>query len=166
MSTEGSAIDGLEDAARTVITTPTSTDGESVDLLGRIRKVETDLADHRRSMISEMQGHEAGEHYELSSRPSARRTYNPTRIIIDVADALKADPLAALSWLVNQRIINMDKAISWSQLQRHFKTLGIELVRYDGELDSPDLNDAHFGVVWKDYIRVVGRERQDDEDKK
>ncbi len=152
----------LEQAAHDLPLAPFPAGGEGADVLGRVRKVEVDLAAYRRGAIEELEDDAEGEHYQLETTYTKNYSFNWPRIFRDVANALDddeggADLLDAFMTLVQSGALKFDFRVS--RLRDTMRELGIPIHEVEGEVDpySGDLELPHIGFTRSKYQRVAGR---------
>jgi len=153
MSELTTRLDHLEDAVRGLIEAPIE-DAEIPDTAGRVRHLEIKLADYRRGLLAEAP-EPVGTDYAIVESRTATRTFNPTRILSDVASALPGESLiGVLSELQHADAVRLQW--QWQKLGKFFHAHGITMQKHTGPVDDGD--DAHVGEVWKTTTRVTGRE--------
>lgn len=119
------------------------------DAAGRIRKMETDLADIRRGLEAEASGPMEGTEYRIVTTRSATRTFNTGRILVDYANAEGSDLLLALWKLREEGALRITWL--WSRLEKVFMQHDLELRKVGHELtplEDGDLDAPHVGEVW------------------
>ncbi len=143
----------LEAAAHALSREPIPSGGEAADLLGRVRAVETKLADYRRSILAEETTAE-GEHYAIVTEQKGQRSFNTGAILSSVYDkGLSLQDLIAAG--------AVKLSYTWTRLEHFFRAHDMELSQVGHEIeDVGDVDGPHVGSVWKPYTRVIAREKE------
>lgn len=158
--------------------------GDGADVLGRVRAVETSLAEFRRGAIEELEDDAIGTDYELLTTYPKDYSFNWVRILRDVANNMPvacdcgsdsglrdqhdmdcaseagADLLDAFMHLVDQGAVEMNWKVG--RVRKVLGALDVPVVEVSHELDgmSGDLEEPHIGYVQRRYQRIAARKEK------
>lgn len=154
------ALDTLYVAAQELTRTPVPTGPEAADAFGQVRRVEVELADWRRSLLSEQDGTVVGDMYQIVEDRKAARSYSVAPIMTDMMEHdATLDGYRVLNELLASKAAKL--TFSWTNLQRLFARKGMTLRVANHEIeDDGDAEGPHVGQVWKSSYRVTGKEPQ------
>lgn len=125
------------------------------DLAGRIRRVEVDLGDYRRALLSEVSEPMEGDNYRIEVGRKADRTYNTARLLAAFSEAWGTDLAGTVRRLVTSQVVSL--RWSWSRLEKELAVAQIGLSKAYQEIDDDDLDGPMVGEVWKTDTRLVGK---------
>ena len=138
---------------RNLMNLPQPSPEETADVLGELRHIETLMAEWRRGLTAETPDAE-GTKYRTVTKRRAKRSYNLTRIIIDVQNALYEDRGQASAWDAVKELMGADAVrltIRWTDLNKLFGLWDIPLTKVQHEIEDGDEGPAHVGEIWDEY---------------
>lgn len=152
------ALDSLYVAVQNLTRCPVPTGAEAADAFGHVRRAEVELADWRRSLLSEQDGPVVGDLYQIVEDRKAERTFSLAPIMTDMMEHdATLDGYRVLNELLAAKAAKL--TFSWTNLQRLFARKGMTLRVANHEIeDDGDADGPHVGQVWKSSYRVTGKE--------
>ena len=148
-----SAAEWARTLADTITNSPPS-DEDTPDVIADLHHAEKTLANLRRSLLSELPGPVAGQHFRIVEKRTASRSYNDSGIIaaaggLDALPALVASDVARLTW-------------QWGKLRTWFQKHDLPLVVVGHEIGDGDTGGL-VGELWTaklDYEAKPERTRE------
>lgn len=119
-------------------------DGETIDVLGEMRQIESGIADLRKGTQVEFESHQQGDRWRIVVPSPNKRSYNTPRLVQKFAEAMGGSAWNAFVWLYQNDVIRL----SWqfTKLQRAAAKWNVTLTTAQQEIGDGD--EADIGV-WK-----------------
>lgn len=135
----------------------TEGDGDVVDLLGAVKKIEQKLGRFRRSLEKETPSDTTGVQSAIHIPRSCKRTYNTSSLMKKMSDWLDLDGTALIGELVARRIIN-SIGWRWTETEGALTVAGVPIAKTNREVEDGDM-EFDIGEVWTDgsaeYIDTI-----------
>ena len=139
-------LDNIEHSVRELARTAQTEGPETADIIGRVRAIETKLAEYRRSLVSELPEPTVGAAYKVTPRIVIDRSYSLSSILGTAASVSNGDPFQALMYLIRNDAVRVSP--QWSALRKFFvahdlelRVVGHEIVD-DGTMDGPHVGEV------------------------
>lgn len=126
----------------------TEGDGDVVDLLGTVKKIEQKLGKFRRSLEKETVSDTTGTRSAIHIPRSCKRTYNTQSLMLKMTEWFGITGTALIGELVARKIIN-PIGWRWTEVEAALTVAGIPIAKIDREVEDGDM-EYDIGEVWTD----------------